>query len=201
MLHSIILAAACCACPPPADPALEMARPAPPAGVSGTIETVGADEVRLKRSDGTIAAVPMTSGWTTSIAAPAKIDALRVGQFIASANTNLAPGRGRATELRVFEPGYLPEFGTHQIAAPNTAMTHGFVFAIRRQSETTELDVYYPGGCRVIEVPAGVKVVNFALLERSAAAPGTAVSAVLRPDSDGIARSGRLVLAARSPNP
>lgn len=196
MLYPLMLAAAsCCSpCTGPADRSAEMARPAPPAGVSGAIEAVDGDVVRIRTKDANVAPVAMTSGWTVSAARSGTVNQVQIGQFVASANINVSAGRGRATELRIFEPGYLPEFGTHQIGAPNTAMTHGFVFGIRQVSTATELDVYYPGGCRVIEVPADVKVTAYDLLGRSAAAPGREVSAVTRPGSDGVQRAGRLVL-------
>jgi len=110
----------------------ENARPAPPRGVSGATVSVAEEVVELRQKDGAVTKVAMTSGWTLSYPVQAGVDALRVGQFVASANWPVGEGHGAANELRVFEPGYLPEYGTHTVNAPNTLegtmMTHGFVF-------------------------------------------------------------------------
>lgn len=202
MLNAFVLAAAVATtspCTGPVDRSAEAARPAPPTGVAGTIVSVVGDEAQVRLQGGSTAKVKLTPGWTVSSARAADLRAVRIGQFVASANVNVAPGRGRANELRVFEPGYLPEFGTHQIGAPNTAMTHGFVFGMRSTTAATELDVYYPGGCRVIEVPAATKVTMYDVHPRAQAAPGTTVSAVTRPDPSGVPRAGRLVLTPAGP--
>lgn len=197
-LFLLLAAAAAFDCPANADRSAELVRPAPPKGVAGAIVSINETSVDLRQKDGTLAHVAMTPGWTLSYAKEATAGGVHVGQFIASANLGLAPGRGRATEVRVFEPGYQPEYGTHQVGAPNTppgtAMTHGFVFGTRDTGGATELSVHYPEGCRVIEVPRDVKVTGFVTLERSRAVPGTAVSAVMRAGEDGVMRAGRLTL-------
>jgi len=56
----------------------------------------------------------MTAGWTASI--PRVVDAATVkpGAFVATANAVIDPNSGKATELRVLEPGYRPEEGTQE---------------------------------------------------------------------------------------
>ncbi len=178
----------------PASP-VERRVPAPPQGVSGTVVSVSDTAVVLRGSDGSNLLVAMTPGWTVSKPRKATIAELRLGDFIGSANADLGPDRGRANELRVFEPGYRPEYGTHAIATPGTSMTHGFVFAIVNREGGTELEVAYPDGRRSIVVPDAVGLTVSDLLPRSAAAVGVRVASVTRPSADGVRRAARLVLS------
>lgn len=169
--------------------------PEPPRGVAGSVVSTAEDKVVLRQKDGTDIEVPMTKGWTVSTPRRAPISEVQIGDFVGSASRDIGPDRGRANELRVFEPGYRPEYGTHSIATPQTSMTHGFVFALRPGNGGKNVEVAYPGGRRVILVPSDVAVIVFDLLPRSAAAAGVEVSAVTRPGSDGVRRASRLTIA------
>jgi hypothetical protein len=186
--------ASACAQQPPA-PA-ERHVPEAPHGVSGTVVTMSEDMVVLRQADGADISMSMTPGWTVGKLRSAAITELRLGDFIGSANADTGPDAGRANELRVFEPGYRPEYGTHSIATPGTSMTHGFVFGIAKRDGGTEFEVAYPGGRRAILVPESTTVTISDLQLRSAAV-GAAVSAVTRPGSDGVRRASRLILAER----
>ncbi|MBB3956696.1 hypothetical protein [Novosphingobium sediminicola] len=198
VVSALTTGSACTAGP---DRVAEQARPAPPKGVAGVIVAAGDDRVDLRQKDGALVTVAMVPGWTLSYPADAGVDALRVGQFIGSANRPLGDGHGAANEVRVFEPGYLPEYGTHTLNAPGSAegtmMTHGFVFGAEKSGGKLALQVFYPGGCRVIDVDEGMNVHVSVPLERSLARPGLAVSAVMRPGADGVMRAARLTVPAR----
>ncbi len=168
--------------------------PAPPRGVAGTVVSMSEQQVILRQADGKTITVLMTPRWTVSKPRKASIAELRLGDFIGSANVDLGPDKGRANELRIFEPGYRPEYGTHSIAAPGTSMTHGFVFGIAKREGGTDLDIAYPEGRRAILVPGEMGVTVSDLQPRSAAARAK-VTAVTRPGSDGVHRASRLVLA------
>jgi hypothetical protein len=170
----------------------------PPRGVSGTVVSLAEESVVLKQADGATKTVAMTKGWTVGKLRKAMIDELRLGDFIGSANADLGPDSGRANELRVFEPGYQPEYGTHAIATAGTSMTHGFVFDIAKRAEGTLLDIAYPGGHRAVLVAQAMSITITDLQPRASAAPGVAVSAVTRAGSDGVHRASRLVLAERA---
>jgi hypothetical protein len=169
--------------------------PEPPRGASGLVISATDDVVVLRQADGTTVSVPMTRGWTVGKLRKGTIDDLRLGDFIGSANADLGHDSGRANEVRVFEPGYRPEYGTHSIAAAGTSMTHGFVFGIEKHPAGTRLEVAYPGGRRAILILEGLAVTITDLQPRSVAAPGRAVSAVTRTSSDGVRRASRLVLS------
>ena len=168
--------------------------PESPRGVSGTILSATADSVVLKLKDASIATVAMTPGWTVGTARPSNPDAIKIGDFIASIQADIGPDMGKANELRIFEPGYQPEVGTHAMPQPNTSITHGTVAAITKGAAGIELEVRYPGGSRKIIVPSDVKVTAYDLRDRALAAPGVAASAITRRGSDDIWRAGRLLI-------
>lgn len=168
---------------------------APPKGVSGIIVAVAEDHVIVKQKDGKAIEVVMTPRWTISTLRTAPFSELAIGDFIGSASYDLGPEFGRANELRIFEPGYRPEYGTHAIATPSTSMTHGFVFGIKKRHDGHVIEVAYPEGRRLILVPDALPITVSDPLPRSAATPGQDVSLVMRPGVDGIYRASRLVIA------
>jgi hypothetical protein len=101
---------------------------------------------------------------------------------------------GKSTELRVLEPGYRPEEGTHGMGGANI-MTHGTVASAARTDAGVELQVTYPGGSRRIVIPSDVTVTFFDLQDRSTLKPGVSVSGVTRKGPDGVPVAGRLVLS------
>jgi hypothetical protein len=140
----------------------------------------------------------MTSGWTVSVNRTADASAIKPGAFVATTNTPLDDKSGRSTELRVLEPGYRPEEGTHAVSPSNpNMMTHGTVKSAVRTAEGMELEVTYPSGSRRIVVPAGVPIIVSDPLDRSVLKQGVAVSGVTRPGPDGIPRASRLQLVNR----
>jgi hypothetical protein len=167
---------------------------APPVGFSGELVGYAEESVTLKDKDGREVVVAMTRHWTVSRPRGIAATDVKTGDFIASANKPVDDHTGTATELRIMEPGYRPEYGTHLMAQTGNAMTHGTVAAIRRTADGVELDVTYPDGTRRLVVPGDVKVTNFDLLGREVLKPGTRVSAVARKDPDGVLRAGRLTL-------
>jgi len=171
---------------------------APPVGFNGTLVSYGDESVTLQDKDGKEATVAMTRGWTVSRPRTVEAAGIKPGAFVASANTPVDEHTGRSVELRIMEPGYRPETGTHLMAGQqNRAMTHGDVTAVRQTAAGVELDVTYPGGSRHLVVPPDVKVTDFQLLDRSVLKPGTQVGAVARKGDDGVLRAGRLTLPAQ----
>lgn len=171
--------------------------PEPPRGVAGVVVSVSDTEAVLKRPDGSNVVVPMTRGWTYSKMRRTTSAEIKPGDFIGSRNENLSTEGGRAAEVRIFEPGYRPEEGTHLVALPSTSMTHGDVRSAAAGADGRELLVTYSGGTRKIVVPANVEVTAFDLQDRSSLKPGTAVSGVTRRGPDNVWRASRLVLSER----
>jgi hypothetical protein len=194
LIASFFLGASACAMAQPvAAPAVGQA---PPQGMGGTVISTSDAAVVLRQKDGTEATVAMTPGWTVSRPRKGTVSDVKLGDFIASANKDAGAERGVANEVRVMEPGYRPEYGTHLMAGGAASMTHGFVFGIAKAAGGTELTVAYPEGKRTILVPEGMPVTVSDLLPRSAAVPGTQVGGVTRPGPDGVRRASRMTLPA-----
>ena len=81
----------------------------------------------LTLKDGTAKTVAMTPGWTVSKPRATTADKVKPGDFVASMQTDIDATSGRAEEVRIFEPGYRPENGTHGVPRPNSSMTHATV--------------------------------------------------------------------------
>lgn len=172
--------------------------PMPPKGFSGTIVSVAGDEVTLLGKDGNPFVVHMTAGWTVSVNKPVDASAIKVDDFVATTNVVVSEHVGKAMELRILEPGYRPEEGTHAVAPGNpNMMTHGTVKSALKTAHGMELEVSYPGGSRNIVVPPGVPVTLSDPLDKSVLKPGVAVASVTRPGADGVERASRLQLAGK----
>lgn len=165
----------------------------PPKGFSGTVVGVAGDTVTLKDKDGKNLVVQMTPGWTVSVVRKADAAAIKAGSFIASQNVPVDANTGKSTEVRVLEPGYRPEEGTHAVSPSNpNMMTHGTVKSTKKTADGVELEVTYPNGSRRLMVPASAPVTVSDPQSRSVLKPGLAVGGVTRPGADGIERASRI---------
>jgi hypothetical protein len=174
--------------------AQDMKVQAPPVGYAGALLAYTDDSVTLKDKEGREVVVTMTPGWTVSRPRSRPATAVKPGDFVATANKVVDEHTGQAVELRIMEPGYRPEYGTHIMARNGNAMTHGTVSAARQTAAGVELDVGYPGGGRHLILPGDMKITDYEPIERAVLKPGTQVSAVVRKAEDGVARAGRLTL-------
>lgn len=178
-------------------PALAFAQAVtPPHPFNGTIVSVDGDTVTLQGKDGNNFTVQMTPGWTVSVVRKADLDAIKRGDFVATANVPVSPSTGRSIELRILEPGYRPEEGTHAVSPTDAnMMTHGTVKSVEKNEAGVYLEVTYPDGQRHILVPPNAPVTISDPLDKSVLKPGTAVGGVTRTGADGVARASRLQLA------
>ena len=164
-----------------------------PKPFSGTIVSVVSDKVTLADKDGKNFIVLMTPGWTVSVNREVDVSVIKPGDFIATTNVPVNVSTGRATEVRILEPGYRPELGTHPFSPTDPKMmTHATVTNIRKNGSDVMVEVTAPDGSRQIIIPQGVHVTISDDLPRTALKPGTPVSGVTRLDSQGVARSSRL---------
>jgi hypothetical protein len=178
-------------------PALNFAQaPMPPHAFSGIMVSVDSDSVTLQNTDGKTLVVQMTAGWTVSVNRVVDADAIKPGNFVATTNTPVDANTGKSIELRILEPGYRPEEGTHAVSPTNSnMMTHGTVKSSTRTDAGVELEVVYPNGSRHIIVPPDVPVTFSDPLDRAELKPGVAVGGVTRPGPDGVPRASRLQLS------
>jgi hypothetical protein len=172
--------------------------PAPPKGFSGTFVSLSGNTVTLQDKDGKTFTVEMTPGWTLSANRAGKPSDIRPGDFIATQNVPVSARAGRSTEVRILEPGYRPEEGTHAVSATNqNMMTHGAVKSVTATDAGFELEVTYPDGSRLILVPDNVPVTVSDPLDKSVLKPGQSVGGVTRTGSDGVPRASRLQLQSK----
>ena len=174
---------------------------APPAPVtySGAIISTAPDSVELNTKNGRTT-VPMIRGWTVVVPHPVPANAIKPGDFVASANRNIDVSSGRSTEVRILEPAYRPEFSSHPMGQPNTSMTHALVIGSRPGPDGQHLRVTFPGGNRELIVPLDVPVVGYDVKGQDFAVPGAVVDAVTRPGKDGVGRAARLIMLPGNKN-
>ena len=170
----------------------------PPHPFNGTIVSVAGDTVTLQGKDGQNFTVQMTPGWTVSVNRKVDADAIKTGSFIATTNVPVTARTGRSTEVRILEPGYKPEEGTHAVSQTDAnMMTHGTVKSVTKTDAGLELEVTYPDGSRMLLVPPDAPITLSDPLDKTALKPGTAVGGVTRTGADGVPRASRLQLANR----
>jgi hypothetical protein len=167
----------------------------PPKGFSGSFVSLNGDTVTLQDKDGKTFTVEMTPGWTVSANRAGSPADIKPGDFVATTNVPLDETTGKSTELRILEPGYRPEQGTHAVSPTNpNRMTHGTVKSIAKVTDGVELEIAYPAGSRIILVAAAVPVTISDPLDKTILKPGQIVGGVTRPGPDGIQRASRLQL-------
>jgi hypothetical protein len=132
--------------------------------VSGALLSVRAD-------DGTTTTVALSPGWLLVIGRPISASDIRVGDFVATANSNIDDNSGRSVELRVFPPGVHLGEGSRPMADGNT-MTNGAVGEVTDVEGGRELLVRYPGGERHVMLPSDIVVVGQRLGDHALLAPG-----------------------------
>jgi hypothetical protein len=180
-------------------PALCLAQtPRSPLAFSGTLVSVAGDTVTLQNKEGKPFVVQMTRGWTVSVNRKVDASVIKADLFVASQNVPVDATTGKSTEVRILEPGYRPEQGTHVVSATNSnMMTHGTVKSVNKAANGLELEVTYPDGSRRLVVTPDVPVTISDPLDHSVLKPGVAVASVTRPGPDGVERASRLQLPSQ----
>jgi len=162
--------------------------------IAGPLVSYTGESATVTGQDGKEVVMPMTRGWTVSRPHQMTIATIKEGDFVATGNQPIDDHTGKCTELRIFEPGYERDYGTKP-AQNGGVETHGTVSEVKETPDGVQLVVQYPGGSRLLIVPAGLKVTRFDLLSRDVLKPGTLVHAVLLKEADGVYRAGRLTLS------
>ena len=173
----LALAAALCAAP-----ALAQSQTAVPAAqaqttrvrVTGTVTAVSATQMTVRAADGTSTTLGFAPGWLLVIGHPIAASDIHVGDFVATANSNVDDNSGRSVELRVFPPGVHLGEGSHAMADGNT-MTNGTVGTVTNVSGGRQMVVSYPGGQRTITLPSDIVVVGQHLGDHAQLAAGWTV--------------------------
>lgn len=160
----------------------------------GIVETVTADSLTVRDSQGTATQMQLAPDWRVSVVAPISVDAIQPGSFIGTTNVVQPDGSGRSVEVHVFPPGVKPGEGDRVMdEATGTNMTNGTVGQVVRAAGGSELDIAYPGGQRHIMVPPDVPIMSMKPGGRDLVKPGTPVVVVTAVGADG-ARVARFVM-------
>ena len=128
--------------------------------VVGAVTAVSPTSITVKDDKGATMVVGLTKTAQVIVARPIDINAIKPGQYVATANTNIDAGSGKSIELRMFPPAIKGAEFSRPMAAANTTMTNGTVQTVKKGADGRELDVYVPGGMRKIIVPPDVKVIG-----------------------------------------
>jgi hypothetical protein len=162
---------------------------------NGTIVSTATESVVIKDKDGQVLMVAVVRNWDLIEQRPITADQLKTGDFVGSQNKPIDANSGEATELRVYEPGNTPEWGTHGLG-PNTPnrMTHGTISNIASTATGRVLEIAYPTGGYKLILADAIKPQGSFSLGAAKATPGVSVSAVSRMAPDGVYRASRLLL-------
>ena len=152
--------------------------------LSGIVAAVSATQLTVRAADGTSSTVGFAPGWLLVIGKPIAASDIHVGDFVATANSNVDDNSGRSVELRVFPPGVHLGEGSRPMADGNT-MTNGTVGTVTDVSGGRQMVVSYPGGQRTITLPSTITVVGQHLAEHSQLAPGWTVRVLANPGENG----------------
>lgn len=139
--------------------------------LSGTVTAVSATALTVRAADGTSSTVGFAPGWLLVIGKPIAASDIHVGDFVATANSNVDDTSGRSVELRVFPPGVHLGEGSRPMADGNT-MTNGTVGTVTDVSGGRQMVVTYQGGQRTITLPSTITVVGQHLAEHAQLAAG-----------------------------
>jgi hypothetical protein len=182
----------------------------PPAGgagngvrITGTLTGVTNDGIKVRDAGGQETALGVAPNLTVVAARPVAKDAIKPGDFVASANLSDGEGAGRSIEMRLFEPGSHAGEGNRPMtqpgAAPGQMMTNATVTKVSQTSAGLELDVQYPGGVRHLVVPPEVNIVGSYPVEPNTLKPGMPVTVNATRGDDGSLRATRIQIAASPP--
>ena len=151
---------------------------------SGTVTAVSATALTVRAADGTSTTVGFAPGWNLVVGHPISASDIHVGDFVATANSNVDDHSGRSVELRVFPPGIHLGEGSRPMADGNT-MTNGTVGTVTDVSGGRQMVVSYPGGQRTITLPSNITVVGQRIADHSELVVGWNVFVLANPGENG----------------
>lgn len=197
-----MLAACASSEPPPTSAPLQRSQaPAPPAPAAtaapstaayqwfrGEATAVSATSVTVRAADGASTTIALAPDWMLVIGRVIQASDIKVGDFVATANTITADNAGRSVELRVFPAGVRLGEGSRPMADGNN-MTNGTVGEVVDTTDGRVMVVRYPGGERHITLPRDVSVVGQRVGEQSDLQQGWNVRVLARADANGVLTS------------
>jgi hypothetical protein len=171
--------------------------------ITGTLIEVSAEGLKVRDASGQTVSLGVAPNVSVVATRPVAKEAIKAGDFVASANLSEAEGIGRSIEMRLFEPGSRAGEGnrpmTQSGAAPGQMMTNATVTKAVLTKAGLELDVQYPGGTRHLVVPPDVKIIGSYPVDPTSLKPGVGVTATATRGTDGALLATRVQIAAPQP--
>ena len=163
--------------------------------IRGTVEKSDAQTLAVKAMDGSERSFTLSSGTLFVANRPSSLDAIKAGDFVASAAVKGADGKLHSTELRIF-PEALRGLGEGQrpMKAPNTMMTNAAVSEVVAAPEGRTLRVKYKDGTSELVVGPEVSITALVVADAKALKPGRKVT-VLAAKAAGGAMTAKRIFA------
>ena len=148
--------------------------------LQGTIETIDAESLTIKKPDGASAAVTLAGDTAVFVNQPSSLDAIKPGDCVASTTVKTEDGKMHSKELRIF-PEALRGLGdgARPMDAPNTTMINAGVSEVVAAPDGQLLKVKYKDGTAEFVVDAQ-----------------TTVSAIVAAEIDALKQGSRVFLLA-----
>jgi len=147
--------------------------------IQGTVEKSDAQTLVVKARDGSEPSFTLSSGTLIVANQPSSLEAIKAGDFVASAAVKGADGKLHSTELRIF-PEALRGLGEGQrpMKAPNTMMTNAAVseVVVVAPAQGRVLKVKYKDGTSELVVGPKVPITALVVSDASVLKPGTKVT-------------------------
>jgi len=162
--------------------------------IRGTIEKIDGQELVLHASDGAETSIALDSKTAVFINQPSSLNAIKAGDYVASAAVKGADGKLRSKELRIF-PEALRGVGDGQrpMDSPDTLMTNAAVSEVVAAPEGQVVKVKYKNGTAELIVGPQVPIIAVVAAQPSALKPGAQVFITATKSSDGTITATRIL--------
>ena len=145
--------------------------------IQGTVEQHAGQLLVVKATDGNRASFTLSSATQIIANQPSSLDAIKAGDFVASAAVKQADGKLHSTELRIFPEARrgLGE-GQRPMDAPNTMMTNAAVSEVVAAPSGRVLKVRYKDGTSELVVGPEVPITAMVVSSAAVLKPGIKVT-------------------------
>lgn len=163
-------------------------------GIRGTIENFDSKGLVVKGPKGREVPVALDGNTAVFMSQPSSLDAIKPGDYVASAAVKGADGKLRSKELRIF-PEALRGIGEGQrpMKAPDTLMTNASVSEVVAAPEGQVVKVKYKDGTAELIVGPEVPITALVASDASALKLGAKVFILATKASDGTFTAQRIM--------
>jgi hypothetical protein len=157
-----------------------------PQNLRGEVKSVDGNKVTLAERGGETITVNLKDDTPIGVLAPAKLEDVKQGQFLAVTSMPQADGKLKARVVQIFPPNVRPAPGHRPWdAAPGSMMTNADVDGIVSASGGTEIKVKYQDGEQTVVVAPDTQIVAVAPPDKAQLKPGAQAFLVGQKQPDG----------------